>query len=146
MTESMMRHPGWRVVIACFAMTSFGFGFGFYRHSVYLAELTMRGSTDSPRLAIGTVSTAVTIYYLAAAVIMVFISDLIARIGPRLSAAIGAVMMGGIASSNCAQTLCLGSVRSLPRHGASLCYADKCRGRQHLRAVVHPEAWTCPVD
>ena len=74
MTESMMRHPGWRVVIACFAMTSFGFGFGFYRHSVYLAELTMRGGTDSPRLAIGTVSTAVTIYYLAAAVIMVFIN------------------------------------------------------------------------
>ena len=30
MTESSMHYPGWRVVIACFAMTFFGFGFGFY--------------------------------------------------------------------------------------------------------------------
>ena len=93
MTESSMRYPGWRVVIACFAMTSSGFGFGFYGHSVYLAALTIRDGTDSPRLAVSTVSTAVTIYYLAA-IIMVFISDLIARIGPRLFATIGAVMMG----------------------------------------------------
>ena len=94
MTESSMRYPGWRVVIACFAMTSSGFGFGFYGHSVYLAALTIRDGTDSPRLAVSTVSTAVTIYYLAAATIMVFISDLIAKIGPRLFATIGAVMMG----------------------------------------------------
>jgi MFS family permease len=94
MTESSMHYPGWRVVIACFAMTFFGFGFGFYGHSVYLAALTIRDGTGSPRLAVSTVSTAVTIYYLAAAAIMVFISDLIARIGPRLFAAIGAVMMG----------------------------------------------------
>src|SRR5215471_11523697 len=89
-----MRYPGWRVVTACFAMTSFGFGFGFYGHSVYLAALTIRDGTDTPRLAVSTVSTAVTISYLAAAAIMVFISDLLARIGPRLFAAIGAVMMG----------------------------------------------------
>ena len=94
MTESSMHYPGWRVVIACFAMTFFGFGYGFYGHSVYLAALTIRDGTDSPRLAVSTVSTAVTIYYLASAAIMVFISDLIARIGPRLFAAIGAVMMG----------------------------------------------------
>ena len=94
MTESSMSYPGWRVVIACFAMTSFGFGFGFYGHSVYLAALTIRDGTDTPRLAVSTVSTAVTISYLAAAAIMVFISDLLARIGPRLFAAIGAVMMG----------------------------------------------------
>jgi sugar phosphate permease len=75
-------------------MTSSGFGFGFYGHSVYLAALTIRDGTDSPRLAVSTVSTAVTIYYLAAATIMVFISDLIERIGPRLFATIGAVMMG----------------------------------------------------
>src|SRR5215470_7331977 len=94
MTESSMRYPGWRVVIACFTMTSSGFGFGFYGHTVYLAALTIRDGTDSPRLAVSTVSTAVTIYYLAAATIMVFISELIARIGPRLFATIGAVMMG----------------------------------------------------
>src|SRR5215472_9345026 len=94
MTESSMRYPGWRVVIACFVMTFFGFGFGFYGHSVYLAALTIRGGTDAPRIAVSTVSTAVTVYYLAAAAIMVFISDLIVRLGPRPFAAIGAVMMG----------------------------------------------------
>jgi hypothetical protein len=54
MTESSMRYPGWQVVIACFAMTFFGFGFGFYGHSVYLAALTIRDGTDSPRLAVST--------------------------------------------------------------------------------------------
>lgn len=94
MSEACMRYPGWRVMIACFAMTFFGFGFGFYGHSVYLAALTTRDGTDAPSIAVSTVSTAVTVYYLAAAVIMVFISDLIARLGPRLFATIGAVMMG----------------------------------------------------
>ena len=89
-----MHYPGWRVVIACFAMTFFGFGFGFYGHSVYLAALTIRDGSDGPRLAVSTVSTAVTIYYLAAATILVFISDLIAWMGPRLFATIGAVAMG----------------------------------------------------
>jgi sugar phosphate permease len=93
-SEACMRYPGWRVVIACFAMTFFGFGFGFYGHSVYLAALTIRDGTDAPRIAVSTVSTAVTVYYLAAAAIMVFISDLIVRLGPRLFAGIGAVMMG----------------------------------------------------
>jgi hypothetical protein len=27
MSEACMRYPGWRVVIACFAMTFFGFAF-----------------------------------------------------------------------------------------------------------------------
>jgi MFS family permease len=94
MAESSICYSGWRVVIACFAMTSFGFGFGFYGHSVYLAALTTRDGTDTPSIAVSTVSTAVTVYYLTAAAIMVFISDLVARIGPRLFAAIGAVMMG----------------------------------------------------
>src|SRR5215475_16233673 len=92
--ESSIRYPGWRVVIACFAMTFFGFGFGFYGHSVYLAALTIGDGAEAPRLAVSTVSTAVTVYFLTAAAIMVFISDLVARLGPRLFAAIGAVMMG----------------------------------------------------
>jgi MFS family permease len=92
MMENSIRFRGWLVVLACFTMTFTGFGFGFYGHSVYLAELTLR--EDAPRIAVGTVSTAVTVYYLAAAAIMVFISDLIARLGPRLFSAIGAVMMG----------------------------------------------------
>jgi MFS family permease len=94
MTESSMRYPGWRVVVACFAMTACGFGFGFYGHSVYLAALTIPNGTGASRLSVSTVSMAVTVYFLAAAAIMVFISDLVAKLGPRLFAAIGAAMMG----------------------------------------------------
>ena len=93
MNESSIHYPGWRVAIACFAMTMFGFGFGFYGHSVYLAELTA-GAGGAPRFAASTVSAAVTAYYLAAALIMVFTSELMTRLGPRMFAMTGAVMMG----------------------------------------------------
>jgi sugar phosphate permease len=94
MTEGNIRYRGWRVVVGCFTMTFFGFGFGFYGHSVYLAALTIHDGGEAPLIAIGTVSSAVTAYYLAAAAIMVFISDLVAKLGPRLFATIGALMMG----------------------------------------------------
>lgn len=94
MDESSIRYPGWRVVIACFTMTLFGFGFGFYGHSVYLAELTIREGSDAPKIATGTVSAAVTAYYLLAALLMVFVSDIVAMLGPRLFATVGAVMLG----------------------------------------------------
>src|SRR5215468_9935974 len=94
MTENSMSYPGWRVVVACFVMTCLGFGVGFYGYRLYLAALTIRDDTDTPRIAVSTVSTAVTVYFLTAAAIMVFISDLVARLDPRLFAAIGAVMMG----------------------------------------------------
>jgi len=93
MNESSIHYPGWRVAIACFAMTMFGFGFGFYGHSVFLAELTA-GATGAPRFAASTVSAAVTAYYLLSALIMVFTSELMTRLGPRLFAMTGAVMMG----------------------------------------------------
>jgi MFS family permease len=94
MTESSIRYRGWRVVIGCFTMTFFGFGFGFYGHSVYLVALTIHDGGDPPPIVVGTVSTAITVYYLAAAAIMVFISDMVAKLGPRLFATIGALMMG----------------------------------------------------
>jgi MFS family permease len=93
MKESSIHYPGWRVAAACFAMTMFGFGFGFYGHSVYLAELTA-GSGSATRFAASTVSAAVTVYYLASALIMVFTSELMTRLGPRMFAMTGAAMMG----------------------------------------------------
>jgi MFS family permease len=93
MDEGSVGYRGWRVVVACFTMTFVGFGFGFYGHSVYLAALTTSDGSGAPPIAIGTVSTAVTAYYLAAAAIMAFVSDLVAKLGPRLFATIGAVMM-----------------------------------------------------
>jgi MFS family permease len=92
--ESSIHYYGWRVVIGCFTMTFFGFGLGFYGHSVYLDAVAIRDGGEAPRIAVGTVSAAVTAYYLAAAVIMVFISDMVAKLGPRLLATIGTLMMG----------------------------------------------------
>jgi len=95
MTESSLPYRGWRVVIGCFFMTFFGFGLGFYGHSVYLAELTISNGGEAPVIAVGTVSTAVTAYSLAAPAIMVFISDIVTKLGPRLFATIGALTMAG---------------------------------------------------
>ena len=88
-----MGYPGWRVVAACFTMTLFGFGFGFYAHSVFLAELTMREGGDAPNLATSMGSAATTAYYLVSAFLIMFVSDAIARFGPRLIATTGAVML-----------------------------------------------------
>ena len=93
MDEGSLRYPGWRVVIACFTMTLFGFGFGFFGHSLYLAELTMREAGNAPKLAISTVSAATTTYFLLSALLIMFVSDAIARLGPRLVATAGALML-----------------------------------------------------
>jgi MFS family permease len=93
MNESSLRYPGWRVVIACFTMTLFGFGFGFYGHSVYLAELTMREGANTPKLTTSVVSAATTAYYLLSALLIMFVGDVITRFGPRLVATAGAMML-----------------------------------------------------
>ena len=37
--ESSRRYEGWRIVAVCFLVATFGWAFGFYGQSVYLAEL-----------------------------------------------------------------------------------------------------------
>jgi hypothetical protein len=37
--ESSARYYGWRVVAACFVLAVLSWGFGFYGHGFYLAEL-----------------------------------------------------------------------------------------------------------
>ena len=37
--ESSARYEGWRIVAVCFLVATFGWAFGFYGQSVYLAEL-----------------------------------------------------------------------------------------------------------
>jgi hypothetical protein len=93
MDESSIRYPGWRVVVACFTMALFGYGLGFYGHGVYLAELTTGTAAGAPRFTAATVSTATTLYYLVSALLVVFVSDAIARLGPRLVAVTGAVSL-----------------------------------------------------
>jgi predicted MFS family arabinose efflux permease len=85
--ELSYRYRGWRVVAGCFLMAMFGWGLGFYGHSVYLAELTRLHGWPA-----GAISTASTLYYLVSALLVVFVSDAIRRFGPR------PVVLTGIAS------------------------------------------------
>jgi MFS family permease len=87
MDEFSLRYRGWRVVLACFLMALFGWGLGFYGHSVYLAELTrVHGWPAS------LISSASTLYYLVSAVLVAFVSDAVQRLGPK------PVVLGGIAA------------------------------------------------
>ena len=84
--ESSIAYPGWRVTAACFVMAIFCWGFGFYGHGVYLAELQkIHGWPNS------LISGASTAYYLCSALILTFVADAMARLGPR------AVVLGGTA-------------------------------------------------
>ena len=37
--ETSLRYDGWRIVVVCFLLATFGWGLGFYGQSVYVAEL-----------------------------------------------------------------------------------------------------------
>jgi MFS family permease len=76
--ETSPHYPGWRVTFACFVMATFCWGFGFYGHGIYLSEL--RRLNDWPAALI---SGATTVYYLFSALLVVFVSDVIARVGVR---------------------------------------------------------------
>jgi MFS family permease len=84
--ETSLAYPGWRVAAACFVMAVFCWGFGFYGHGVYLAELQkIHGWPNS------LISGASTVYYLCSAALLTFVADAMTRFGPR------AVVLGGTA-------------------------------------------------
>jgi MFS family permease len=82
--EASPRYAGWRVVCACFIIAVFCWGFGLYGHGVYLAEFQrLHGWPAS------LISGAASAYYLLSAALVVFISDVMARLGPRRVVLIG---------------------------------------------------------
>lgn len=84
--ERSLGYPGWRVVAVCFAMAVVCWGFGFYGHAFYLAELQrLHGWPTS------LISSATTAYYFVSAVLVAFISDAIRRLGARACALIGSL-------------------------------------------------------
>ena len=76
--------PGWNVVGATFVMALFSFGLGFYGISVHVATLQRLHGWSA-----AAVSAPVTVYYVAGALLTVWIGDLFERFGPR------AVVIGG---------------------------------------------------
>jgi predicted MFS family arabinose efflux permease len=76
--ESSVRYDGWRIVAVCFVVATFGWAFGFYGQSVYLAELhRQHGWTAS------LISVATTFFYLFGALLVVFVAEAIKKFGPR---------------------------------------------------------------
>jgi MFS family permease len=74
--ESSLRYAGWRVVLACFLVALFIFGFGLYGHAVYLAELQRLHGWST-----GMISNASTLSFLLGSLLAAFTSDAVARIG-----------------------------------------------------------------
>jgi predicted MFS family arabinose efflux permease len=98
--ESSIRYDGWRIVAVCFLVATFGWAFGFYGQSVYLAELhRLRGWPAS------LISTATTFFYLFGALLVIFVAETIRKFGPRnclvagtLAMAVAVVVMGQVTS------------------------------------------------
>src|SRR5258706_7090219 len=87
--ESSPRYAGWRVVLACYLAAVFCWGFGLYGHGVYLTELHRLHGWPA-----ASISVAVTGFYLLTAILVVFISDAVTRLGPKRVLLIGACCFG----------------------------------------------------
>jgi MFS family permease len=99
--ETSATYEGWRIVAVCFLVATFGWSFGFYGQSVYLAELNrLHGWPAS------LVSAATTFFYLFGAVLVAFVSEAVRSFGPRncllagiITLAAGGIMIGQVASA-----------------------------------------------
>jgi MFS family permease len=76
--ESSARYEGWRIVAVCFLVATFGWAFGFYGQSVYLAELHRTHGWPA-----SLISGATTFFYLFGALAVVFVSEAVKKFGPR---------------------------------------------------------------
>lgn len=76
--ETSLRYAGWRVVLGCFLIAVFLFGFGLYGHGVYLAELQRLNGWPA-----ALISGASTLSFLLANVFATFTNELVARLGPK---------------------------------------------------------------
>ena len=88
--ETSARYEGRRIVAVCFLVATFGWAFGFYGQSVYLAELhRLHGWSAS------LISAATTFFYLFGAVIVAFVREAVRAFGPRNCLLGGVVTMAG---------------------------------------------------
>jgi MFS family permease len=91
---------GWPVIAACFAVAVFGWGFGFYGQSVFLAELQRLHHWSA-----SLTSSATTVYYLFGALALAFVHRGFDRFGPRAVLGFGAIVLGaGAVAVSRAQT------------------------------------------
>src|SRR6201994_1649761 len=77
-SETSVRYDGWQIVAVCFVVAIFGWSFGFYGQSVYVAELHRLHGWPASLISSGT-----TLFYLFGALLVVFVSEAIRSFGPR---------------------------------------------------------------
>ncbi len=92
--ETSIRYDGWKIVLVCFLLATFGWGLGFYGQSVYVAELQRLHGWPASLISSGT-----TFFYLFGALLVAFVSEGIKAFGPRNCLIAGTIVMavGGIA-------------------------------------------------
>ena len=76
--ETSIRYDGWRIVVVCFLLATFGWGLGFYGQSVYVAELHRLHGWPASLISSGT-----TFFYLFGAALVAFVAEAIRAFGPR---------------------------------------------------------------
>src|SRR5438128_3479270 len=92
--ETSIRYDGWRIVVVCFLLATFGWGLGFYGQSVYVAELhRLRGWPAS------LMSSGTSFFYLFGAALVAFVSEAIKAFGPRNCLIAGTLAMAAAAIS-----------------------------------------------
>ena len=73
--ETSIRYDGWRIVVVCFLLATFGWGLGFYGQSVYVAELHRLHGWPASLISCGT-----TFFYLFGAALVAFVSEAITAV------------------------------------------------------------------
>lgn len=91
--ESSLRYRGWRVVLACFLIAFFMFGFGLYGQGIFLAELQRAHGWPGTLI-----SAASTLSFLLTSAFIVFTDELLVRLGPRYLVLCGLVALGASTS------------------------------------------------
>ena len=92
--ETSIRYEGWRIVVVCFLLATFGWGLGFYGQSVYVAELHRLHGWPASLISSGT-----TFFYLFGAALVAFVSEAIKVFGPRNCLIAGTLAMAAAAIS-----------------------------------------------
>jgi hypothetical protein len=91
--ETSARYDGWRIVAVCFLVATFGWGFGFYGQSVYVAELHRLHGWPASLISGGT-----TFFYLFGALLVAFVSEAIHGFGPRSCLVAGVLALAAAAA------------------------------------------------
>ena len=81
-------YHGWKVVICAFLVAMFGWGFGFYGVGAFLATLN-----DLHGWSTGEISSAITLYYMLGATLILFAGKAFQRFGPRWVVLVGIAAM-----------------------------------------------------